>query len=171
MASITRFITTTLNLKVNEQKSAVARPWERKFLAFSLTAGWETKRRIAPKVVPRFKEKIRELTSRKRGISMERMAEDLTGVSGVGLAISASAKRRRCCEALRSGQGAGCGLRSGSSGREARGDLPNCRNGEWAVTLPPKRQAAPMARGGWRTRRRYTLDYPMPASKRLGFQD
>ena len=38
MASITRFITTKLKLKVNEQKSAVARPWERKFLGFSFTA-------------------------------------------------------------------------------------------------------------------------------------
>ena len=37
MASITRFITTKLKLKVNEQKSAVARPWERKFLGFRLT--------------------------------------------------------------------------------------------------------------------------------------
>jgi RNA-directed DNA polymerase len=37
MASITRFITTKLKLKVNEQKSAVARPWERKFLGFSFT--------------------------------------------------------------------------------------------------------------------------------------
>jgi RNA-directed DNA polymerase len=38
MASITRFITTKLKLKVNQQKSAVARPWERKFLGFSFTA-------------------------------------------------------------------------------------------------------------------------------------
>ncbi len=37
MASLTRFITTKLKLKVNEQKSAVARPWERKFLGFSFT--------------------------------------------------------------------------------------------------------------------------------------
>ena len=37
MESITRFITTKLKLKVNEQKSAVARPWERKFLGFSFT--------------------------------------------------------------------------------------------------------------------------------------
>jgi len=57
MASITRFITTKLKLKVNEQKSAVARPWERKFLGFSFTANREPKRRLAPKAVIRFKEK------------------------------------------------------------------------------------------------------------------
>jgi len=78
MASITRFITAKLKLKVNEQKSAVARPWERKFLGFSFTANRVPKRRIAPKAVLRFKEKVRELTRRTRGVSTERMAEDLS---------------------------------------------------------------------------------------------
>jgi len=77
MESITRFITTKLKLKVNGQKSAVARPWERKFLGFSFTAGREPRRRIAPKAVLRFKEKVRELTDRSRGVSVERMAEEL----------------------------------------------------------------------------------------------
>jgi len=77
MASVTRFITTKLKLKVNEQKSAVARPWERKFLGFSFTANREPKRRIASRAVLRFKEKIRELTRRTRGVSIERMAEEL----------------------------------------------------------------------------------------------
>jgi RNA-directed DNA polymerase len=77
MASITRFITTKLKLKVNEQKSAVAEPWERKFLGFSFTRFGTPKRRIAPKAVDRFKAKVRELTSRTRGISLERMAEEL----------------------------------------------------------------------------------------------
>jgi RNA-directed DNA polymerase len=78
MASITRFITTKLKLKVNEQKSAVARPWERKFLGFSFTANREPKRRIAPKAVLRFKEKVRELTRRTRGVSIEEMAGELS---------------------------------------------------------------------------------------------
>jgi RNA-directed DNA polymerase len=78
MASITRFITTKLKLKVNERKSAVARPWERKFLGFTFTWNREPRRRIAPKAVLRFKERVRELTSRTRGISTERMAEELT---------------------------------------------------------------------------------------------
>ena len=77
MESITRFITTKLKLKVNEQKSAVARPWERKFLGFSFTANREPKRRIAPKAVLRFKEKVRDVTRRTRGVSTERMAEEL----------------------------------------------------------------------------------------------
>ncbi|MBE0657865.1 MAG: group II intron reverse transcriptase/maturase [Bryobacteraceae bacterium] len=78
MASITRFITAKLKLKVNERKSAVARPWERKFLGFSFTAGQQPKRRIAPKAVGRFKERVRELTRRTRGVSTQRMAEELS---------------------------------------------------------------------------------------------
>ena len=77
MESLKRFIMTKLKLKVNEQKSAVARPWERKFLGFSFTNGVIPKRRIAPKAVDRFKARIRELTSRTRGVSIERMAEDV----------------------------------------------------------------------------------------------
>jgi RNA-directed DNA polymerase len=77
MESITRFIMTKLKLKVNQQKSAVARPWERKFLGFSFTVNREPKRRIAPKAVLRFKGRVRELTRRTRGVSIERMAEEL----------------------------------------------------------------------------------------------
>jgi RNA-directed DNA polymerase len=78
MESITRFIATKLKLKVNQQKSAVARPWERKFLGFSFTNAGIPKRRIAPKAVDRFKEQVRELTSRTSGVSIERRAEELT---------------------------------------------------------------------------------------------
>ncbi len=78
MKSVTRFIHTKLKLKVNESKSAVAEPRERKFLGFSFTSHESPKRRIAPKAVQRFKERIRELTSRTRGISIERMAKELT---------------------------------------------------------------------------------------------
>jgi len=78
MQSLTGFIHTKLKLRVNESKSAVAEPRERKFLGFSFTSGESPKRRIAPKAVKRFKGRVRELTSRTRGISMERMAKELT---------------------------------------------------------------------------------------------
>jgi RNA-directed DNA polymerase len=77
MASVTRFITQRLKLKVNVAKSAVARPWERKFLGFSLTGHRQPKRRIAPKARTRFQRKVRELTRRTRGISVEKMVEQL----------------------------------------------------------------------------------------------
>ena len=78
MESLKRFIITKLKLKVNESKSAVAEPRERKFLGFSFTSGESPKRRIAPKAVKRFKERVRELTRRTRGIGIERMAKELT---------------------------------------------------------------------------------------------
>jgi RNA-directed DNA polymerase len=77
MESITRFITHNLKLKVNETKSAVARPQERKFLGFSFTAGPEVKRVIAPKALDRFKRRIREITRRAKGVSIQRTIEEL----------------------------------------------------------------------------------------------
>jgi RNA-directed DNA polymerase len=77
MASVTGLITKRLRLKVNAQKSAVARPWERKFLGFSFTRARASKRRIAPKALRRFKARVRALTRRTRGVSIERMAADL----------------------------------------------------------------------------------------------
>lgn len=77
MASISRFLTDKLRLKVNEAKSAVARPEERKFLGFSISNDG-SERRIAPKALDKFKAQIREMTCRTRGISLERVIEDLS---------------------------------------------------------------------------------------------
>jgi RNA-directed DNA polymerase len=77
MEGVKRFLTRKLRLKVNESKSAVARPKDRKFLGFSFTWGEVVKRRIAPKTILRFKERMRELTRRTRGISIEQMIEEL----------------------------------------------------------------------------------------------
>jgi len=77
MQSVTGFIRRRLKLQVNEAKSAVARPRDRKFLGFSFTSGTKPKRRIAPKALHRCKRKIRELTRRTRGISLEQMTKEL----------------------------------------------------------------------------------------------
>jgi RNA-directed DNA polymerase len=77
MESVTRFITEKLKLKVNETKSAVARPQERKFLGFSFSAGPEVKRVIAPKALDRFKQRVREITRRAKGVSMKTTMEEL----------------------------------------------------------------------------------------------
>ena len=77
MQSITGFIERRLKLKVNESKSAVARPQERKFLGFSFTYGRGAQRRIAPKAIARCKRKVRELTRRTRGVSLEQMTKEL----------------------------------------------------------------------------------------------
>jgi len=77
MKSITRFITKQLKLKVNEAKSAVARPQERKFLGFSFKGGPQVKRIIAPKALGRFKHRIREITRRAKGVSIETTVAEL----------------------------------------------------------------------------------------------
>jgi RNA-directed DNA polymerase len=77
MKSITRFIMQKLKLKVNETKSAVARPQERKFLGFSFTNGPEVQRVIAPKALDRFKRRVREITRRAKGVSIETTMAEL----------------------------------------------------------------------------------------------
>lgn len=71
MESVTSFIEGKLKLKVNLSKSAVDRPWKRKFLGFSFTAHKEPKVRIANESVKRMKNKIRDITSRKKAYPME----------------------------------------------------------------------------------------------------
>jgi RNA-directed DNA polymerase len=77
MESVTHFITHRLKLKVNQAKSAVAQPRQRKFLGFSFTSEPEPRRRIAPKAIARFKERIREQTRRTRGISLTQMVTQI----------------------------------------------------------------------------------------------
>ena len=71
MKSVKRFVEGKLRLKVNERKSAVDRPWKRKFLGFSFTSSREPKVRIAKESIKRVKKKIREITSRKMPYPME----------------------------------------------------------------------------------------------------
>nr|WP_248321670.1 group II intron reverse transcriptase/maturase [Caballeronia sp. Sq4a] len=86
MAGLKAFLTSRLKLKVNDAKSAVARPHTRKFLGFTFLHRAQTKRRIAPKALDRFKDRVRELTQRTRGISIEqlmgRLKRYLTGWRG-----------------------------------------------------------------------------------------
>src|SRR5438128_2086536 len=80
--SVTRFITHRLKLKGNQAKSAVARPGQRKFLGFSFTGEREPRRRIAPKAIARFKERIREQTRRTRGTSLAQMVKQIVTLRG-----------------------------------------------------------------------------------------
>lgn len=77
MKRIGYFITSKLKLKLNVEKSAVARPWARKFLGFSFTSHTKPKRRIAAQALNKCKERVRELTWRTRGISLEQMIDEL----------------------------------------------------------------------------------------------
>lgn len=77
MSWCVEFLEGRLRLKVNADKSAVDRPWNRKFLGLSVTNGRQPKIRIAAKSRERFEDRVRELTSRRRGISIQRMVREL----------------------------------------------------------------------------------------------
>ena len=70
-----------LRLRINETKSAVARPWDRKFLGYSfwVAKGSEVKRRVANRALEVMKERVREATSRNRGRSIDQVIKELRG--------------------------------------------------------------------------------------------
>jgi len=76
LENITRFLTERLNLKVNAEKSAVARPWERKFLGYSMTFHKQPRLKVAPAVVDRIKGKLREVFGAARGRNIRKVIED-----------------------------------------------------------------------------------------------
>ena len=79
MKSVSEYITQKLKLKVNETKSAVARPQERKFLGFSFTAGKvPNRRKIAPQSLERFKNQVRQITNRNHSKSFEKRVDELS---------------------------------------------------------------------------------------------
>ena len=77
MLNVTKFLTERLRLHINPSKSAVAVSGERAFLGFRIANDAEPIRQIAPKALKRFKDKVRKLTRRTLGISLDQMIEPL----------------------------------------------------------------------------------------------
>lgn len=77
MGSVKDFLERRLRLKVNEAKSAVARPWERKFLGYSVTAQRETRLRIAVPSLGRLTARVKALMRPGKGCSLSRTIERL----------------------------------------------------------------------------------------------
>src|SRR5262245_64933898 len=75
LASVTRFLEGVLRLRVNQEKSAVAKTEERKFLGYRLLSGGRLG--IAPKSLDRARERIRQITRRNRGVSVGQMTSEL----------------------------------------------------------------------------------------------
>lgn len=81
MASLKSFLEDQLRLKVNEAKSSVTRPWEAKFLGYSMTAHHQPRLKVAARSVKRFKDKVRQLARIGRGRNLERfITNDLNPV-------------------------------------------------------------------------------------------
>jgi len=77
MEGVTRFLEKRLKLRVNPEKSDVAPASKRDFLSFRISGGEKTKRGISKKARGRFRRRIREITRRTRGVSLERVISDL----------------------------------------------------------------------------------------------
>lgn len=75
MASLKAFLWDKLRLKVNEAKSSVTRPWEAKFLGYSMTVHHQPRLKVAARSVERFKEKVRQLARRGRGRNLKHFIE------------------------------------------------------------------------------------------------
>lgn len=126
MASVTHFVEGKLKLKVNRDKSAVDRPWERKFLGFSFLSDKQATIRLAPKTLERLKDKVRELTSRTRPISMQERIEKLNRylMGWIGYFKIASAKKH--CEALDKWVRRRLRIACGSNGNESEPGSESC---------------------------------------------
>lgn len=80
MASLERFLWERLRLRINRDKSAVARPWERKFLGYTVTPNRKPRLKVAPESHKRFKERLKGLWRRGRGQSLEKTIEQLNPI-------------------------------------------------------------------------------------------
>lgn len=78
MASLESFLAERLRLTVNRDKSAVARPWDRAFLGYSVTTHKEPKLKVAPRSLKRLKDKLRPVLRRGRGKSLRQTVTELT---------------------------------------------------------------------------------------------
>ena len=77
MASVTRFLQRRLRLQVNGAKSAVDRPWNRRFLGFTFTRTRPNRRKVSEKALKAFQGKVREVTSRTRGRTTRQIVAEL----------------------------------------------------------------------------------------------
>ncbi len=80
LTSIERFLRDRLRLTVNRDKSAVDRPWKRKFLGYTFTMHYQSRFKVAPESVKRFKGRLREMFRRGRGRSLASFVTDLRPV-------------------------------------------------------------------------------------------
>ncbi len=100
MASITRFLADTLKLTVNTAKSAVARPWVKKFLGYSLTWHQAPKLRIAPTSLKRLEDKVRDVLKGARGRSLAKVITVLNPILRGWMAYFRLAETKKAVEEL-----------------------------------------------------------------------
>lgn len=100
MASITRFLADTLKLTVNAAKSAVAPPWQRKFLGYSLTWHKVPRLKIAPTSLKRLEDKIREVLKGARGRRLTTVITELNPILRGWMAYFKLTETKKALEAV-----------------------------------------------------------------------
>jgi RNA-directed DNA polymerase len=100
LASVERFLGKRLRLEVNRDKSAVARPWARKFLGYTVTVHRQPKLRVSPESVRRLKGKLRALFRQGRGRSLSRVIGDLVPLLRGWMQYFRKAEVKACFEVL-----------------------------------------------------------------------
>jgi len=160
MQGIRTFLEGALKLRINAEKSAVARPWERKFLGFSVTVHRESRLRIAPASVQRLRQKVRDVMRTGRGRSLARTIEDLnpllrgwinyfrlTETKGVLEELDGWMRRRLRCLLWRQWQRPGTRARKlralGLDADRARVSASNGRGSWWNAGASHMNQALP----------------------------
>jgi RNA-directed DNA polymerase len=98
--SIERFLEKRLRLKVNREKSAVDRPWKRKFLGYTVTNHRVPRLRVAPESVERFRDKVRMHLRKGRGRSLKQTIVAITPLLRGWLNYFRLAEVRSAFEAL-----------------------------------------------------------------------
>jgi RNA-directed DNA polymerase len=78
MQKITRFLAKKLRLQVNKEKSAVDRPWNRKFLGYAMTSHQNPKLKVSPNSIKRAKARVKEIIRKGRGRTLPKVAAGLT---------------------------------------------------------------------------------------------
>ena len=116
LASVTRFLERRLKLSVNYEKSAVDRPWKRKFLGYSMTAHIRPKLKVALASVARFKGKLRQILKRGRGKSLSNVIGELRPAFWAGPIISGRPRPRVYPNSWTDGSGTSSDVSSGVNG-------------------------------------------------------
>lgn len=100
MRGMRAFLEEALRLRVNEAKSAVERPWKRKFLGYSVTAHAQPRLRIAPQSLKRLMQRVRALMHEGLGQSLAGLIEKLNPVLRGWIAYFRMTESRRPLEEL-----------------------------------------------------------------------
>ena len=140
MVSLERFLQEQLRLKVNRAKSAVARPWERKFLGYSVTNHHQVRLKVAAESVKRFKAKLRQMFHKGRGRSLRTVVKDSgPGHPGLDGLPTDWRKSKGCSRIWTSGFGGNCAGSSGVSGNAGGPGSANCAVGVSSESVRPHR--------------------------------